>query len=65
MKCWNCGGETGESTYYAEGDIICGFCAESFAEAEGDRCKYCDKSDFNWSNERNNLVCNACGKESD
>ena len=63
MKCWNCGGDTGKSNYYAEGSIICGYCAESFAESEGDKCSVCNKSNFNWSFDLNNLVCAECGKE--
>ena len=65
MKCWNCGGDTGASDYYAEGEIICGYCAEDFAEREGDECSTCAKSDFKWSNDKNDLICQSCGKESE
>lgn len=63
MKCWNCGGDTKASDYYAKGAPICGYCAEDFAEKEGDTCKSCDKSDFKWSNTYNNLICVNCVKE--
>ena len=60
MKCWNCGGDTGASDYYAEGGIICGYCAEDFAEKEGDTCKSCDKSNFEWCDNCNDLACVEC-----
>ena len=64
IKCWNCGGEVNaNSKYEAEGEPICGYCAEDFAEKAGDTCSACGEADFNWSDERDDLICGKCGKE--
>ena len=30
-----------------------------------DECSTCAKSDFKWSNDKNDLICQSCGKESE
>ena len=64
MKCWNCGGKINAgSNYLVQAEPVCGYCAEDFAEKEGDICKVCDKSDFKWSDSLNDLICANCERE--
>lgn len=68
MKCWNCGAQikaNPKDYYYAEGAPVCGYCAEDLAEKAGDTCDTCKKSDFQWSNERQDLICAQCERASE